>query len=87
MEWIKQLKAISFLGASAPSYTTVNHVFDKYLWEGIHQKKITKIGDIFVWATLELYRNKPDRHTITNILEYLLLGDPSADYMDGKPDK
>ena len=87
VEWIKQLKAISFLGASAPSYTTVNHVFDKYLWEGIHQKKITKIGDIFVWATLELYRNKPDRHTITNILEYLLLGDPSADYMDGKPDK
>lgn len=87
VEWIRQLKGISFLGASAPSYTTVNHVFDKYLWEGIHSRNLTKIGDIFVWATLELYRNRPDKYTVTNILEYLLLGDPTADYMDDKSDK
>lgn len=84
VEWIRQLKAISFLGASAPSYTNINHVFDKYLWEGIHQQKLTKIGDIFVWATLELYRNRPDEYTATNILEYLLLGDPTADYMKSR---
>lgn len=87
VEWVKQMKAISFLGASAPSYTYVNHKFDKYLWEGIHKEKLTKIGDIFVWATLELYRNDSGRLTVTNILEYLLLGDPSADYMDDKSDK
>ncbi|MEG2184742.1 MAG: C25 family cysteine peptidase [Cloacibacillus sp.] len=87
VEWIKQLKAISFLGASASSYTAVNDLFDKYLWEGIHQKKLTKIGDIFVWGTLELYRNNPESETIDNIREYLLLGDPSADYMDDKSDK
>lgn len=87
VEWIKQLKAISFLGASAPSYTYINHKFDKYLWEGIHKEKLTKIGDIFVWATLELYRNDSSIYAVTNILEYLLLGDPSADYMDDKSDK
>lgn len=87
VEWVRQRKAISFLGASAPSYTSVNHLFDKYLWEAIHKGKISKAGDIFVWATLELYRNRPDQYTATNILEYLLLGDPTADYMDDKSDK
>lgn len=87
VEWMRQLKAISFLGASAPSYTTVNHVFDKYLWEGIHQQKLTKAGDIFVWATLELYRNRSDKYAVTNILEYLLLGDPTADYMEDKTER
>jgi len=87
ISWIKNLKAVSFLGASAPSYTYTNHHFDKFLWEAIHKEKITIIGDIFVWATLALYRNYPDNLTTTNILEYLLLGDPSSDYMDDKSDK
>ncbi|MDR2477355.1 MAG: C25 family cysteine peptidase [Treponema sp.] len=84
--WIANNKAITFLSASAPSYTVTNHCFDKFLWEAIHTQKLTVIGDIFVWATIELYRNYPDRYTVCNILEYLLLGDPSVDYMDDKRD-
>lgn len=84
--WIKNLKAVSFLGASAPSYTTVNHIFDKFLWEEINKKEFTTIGDIFLNATIRLYKNyKNERCAMTNILEYILLGDPTSDYMECAP--
>jgi hypothetical protein len=82
--WLSNNKAITFLSASAPSYTLTNHSFDKYLWEAVHTQKLTKAGDIFVWATFELYRNSPSPTTVNNILIYLLLGDPSADYADNQ---
>lgn len=87
--WIKKAKAISFLGASAPSYTLVNNLFDKYLWEEILKKECTTIGDIFFKATRKLFlstKHSSDK-TKTNILEYLLLGDPTSDYMDETPYK
>lgn len=83
VEWLKKNKAITFLGASAPSYTFVNHDFDKYIWEALNIWKLTDISDIYMWATFTLYKNrKGDDHTKTNIQEYLLLGDPSANYQD-----
>lgn len=80
--WIRNEKAVAFLGASNPSYTTINHYYDKYLWEAIYDKKLSVIGDIYVWATLKLYQNHKGSYTTdTNIKEYLLLGDVSADYL------
>lgn len=91
--WIKNLKAISSLGASCPSYTMTNHDFNKLLWEAINLKKFTAIGDIFFEATRALYRNgksnpedpeciMDDDCVRVNILAFLLLGDPVSDYMD-----
>lgn len=79
--WVRHEKAVAFLGASNPSYTTTNHHYDKYLWEAIYDQKLSVIGDIYVWATLKLYQNHKSATTEVNIREYLLLGDASADYL------
>lgn len=81
--WMVNQKAISFLGASRPSYTTVNHSFDEYLWDGIINQELSKAGDIFNWATIKLYQNVPGENTLHNIYMYLLLGDPTANYKEG----
>jgi mannose-6-phosphate isomerase-like protein (cupin superfamily) len=78
--WIRNEKAVAFLGASAPSFTAVNNYFDKYLWEAICSEKLTIIGDIYVWATIKLYQNNNSSNSNKNIREYLLLGDATADY-------
>lgn len=79
--WLRHEKSVAFLGASNPSYTTMNHYYDKYLWEAIYNQKLSVIGDIYVWATLKLYQNHKGTTTEVNIREYLLLGDASADYL------
>ncbi len=79
-KWLLEEKAVAFLGASRPSYTHINHAFDKYLWNGIVQQGLTTAGDIFDWGTTQLYLNNPGEHTKHNIYMYLLLGDPTADY-------
>lgn len=81
VSWVKNEKAVAFLGASNPSYTVVNHVFDKFLWEAIDNNRLSNIGDIYVWATLKLYQNDQSYYTKVNIREYMLLGDVSADYL------
>lgn len=79
-EWIRRGKAVSFLGASVPSYTIVNHEFDKCLWEGITQKGLRCAGDIFNYGIHKLYVNIPDSELVLHtIYAYLLLGDPTAE--------
>lgn len=78
--WLKNQKAISFLGASRPSYTVINDSFDKYLWEAIKVEKKETISEIFNWATAKLYLNNPSDLSKHNIYMYLLLGDPTANY-------
>lgn len=80
--WIRKYKAVAFLGASAASYTRVNHYFDKYLWEAILNQKLSVLGDIYLWATLKLYQNNRDQYSEENIREYLVLGDILANYLD-----
>ena len=80
-EWIRKGKAVSFLGASVPSYTVINHEFDKCLWEGVMQKGLRCAGDIFNYGVNKLYVNIPDDDKVLHtIYAYLLLGDPTADY-------
>lgn len=79
-EWIRKGKAVSFLGASVPSYTIVNHEFDKCLWEGIAQKGLRCAGDIFNYGIHKLYVNIPDSELVVHtIYAYLLLGDPTVE--------
>jgi hypothetical protein len=80
--WIRNGKAVSFLGAAEESYTLVNQSFDKYLWEAISKENFSIIGDIYVSATLALYQNDDSGEAETNIKEYLLLGDPTANYLE-----
>jgi len=80
--WMKDQKAITFLGASRPSYTTINNYFDKYLWDGIIDGNLEKAGDIFNAGTAKLYQNYANQYTRHNIYMYLLLGDPTANYKE-----
>lgn len=78
--WLVDQKAISFLGASQPSYTDDNDEFDKYIWDSIINHGLTKAGTIFNWAVTRLHLNNPSEEAIHNIYLYLLLGDPTADF-------
>ncbi|TFH52534.1 MAG: hypothetical protein E4G89_01470 [Methanothrix sp.] len=78
--WIKYMKAITFLGASRPSYTSINHSFDKFLFDGILNHNLTKAGEIMNWGTAALYRSMNSPYIRDNIRMYLLLGDPTADF-------
>ncbi len=80
--WMVNQKAVTFLGASRPSYTTTNHSFDKYLWDGIVNQHLEAAGDIFNWGTVKLFQNVPGENTKHNIYMYLLLGDPTANYKE-----
>jgi hypothetical protein len=71
--------AVAFLSASRPSYTQPNHHFDRYIFRAIVDKGLRKVGKIFNYATVELYRNFPDVYTRENIAMYLMLGDPSLE--------
>lgn len=79
-EWIRQGKAVSFLGAAVPSYTVVNHEFDKWLWEGIALKKLKRAGEIFNYGIQKLYMNNPENDLVKHtIYAYLLVGDATAE--------
>jgi hypothetical protein len=86
--WIRQLKAISFLGTSAATYTTENNFFDKFLWEAICPPNIktaglSVIGDIYFQAIVNFVRQFPaNSRAQANIKKYLLLGDGTADYLE-----
>lgn len=68
--------AIGFLGASRPSYTAPNHYFNRYLFQAIVERDLKKAGEIFNWATMQLFKNFPDQYSRENIAMYLWLGDP-----------
>lgn len=77
--WIKNEKAITFLGASRPSWTFPNHDFAEYLFDAIINQGITQAGYIMNWAKTKLFLNYPKSTARDNIRMYLLLGDPCAD--------
>jgi hypothetical protein len=77
--WIKNMKAITFFGASRPSWTEENDVLDKYIFDGIVNEGLKKAGDIMIWAVTKLYSNLKSEPAADNIRMYLLLGDPTSD--------
>ena len=77
--WIRDEKAITFLGASRASFTSPNHDFDEYLFDAIINRDLTKVGNIVNWAKIKLFQNYPGSLAEDNIRMYLLLGEPTAD--------
>lgn len=78
--WLRNIKAVSFLGASRTSWRYQNDRFDKYLWNLIDEKKYKTIGEIYQAATCKLVIDLPGSYTIENVQCYLLLGDATAEY-------
>jgi hypothetical protein len=78
--WIRNRKAISFLGATRPSYTDINDEMDQYIFDAILTQKLSRVGEIIEWAIVNLYKNTKDVDAcLDTIRSYLLLGDPTAE--------
>ena len=75
--------AVAFLGAIHPSYTYPNHDFDRALYYAPWDEGITPIGDVLVWANIDMYNTycTPGESCIgeDNITMYLWVGDPTID--------
>jgi hypothetical protein len=81
--WIRSERAITFLGASSPSYTIENNYFNKFLWEELCAGNTSVIGEIYLAATIKLLTQYPDNDRVQhNVKSYLLLGDGTTDYLD-----
>ncbi|MCU0285133.1 MAG: C25 family cysteine peptidase [Acidobacteria bacterium] len=69
--------AVAFLGAIHPSYTTVNHDFDKLLYKGVWDLGLNRIGDLLNSVDGSLYALYQNSYALENITMYLWLGDPA----------
>jgi hypothetical protein len=77
--WIRSEKALTFLGATRPSFTKANHDFNRYLFDAILHYDLIQVGDIVRWATAKLLLNfSPAKYARDNVRMYVLLGDPTA---------
>ena len=70
-------KAVAFLGAIHPSYTTINHDFDRLLYQGVWDEGINQVGDLLNWANVNLYPMYQNNSVRENMTMYLWLGDPA----------
>jgi hypothetical protein len=78
--WVRNRKAIAFLGASRRSYTEINNDLDQYIFDAIVTEKLTRVGEIVDWAIVALYKNAKDVDScMDTIRSYLLLGDPTVE--------
>ena len=70
--------AVAVLGATRPSYTTINHDFNRYLFQAILVEGVQPIGLILGRATAKLYNQYgTDTYAQANMRMYTWLGDPS----------
>jgi hypothetical protein len=77
--WVRNEKAIAFLGASRDSYTVPNQAFDKFLFEAIIDEGLTVIGDIMNFGKTKLCQQSTGSGEVRdNVRMYLLLGDPCS---------
>ncbi|MCK5126268.1 MAG: VCBS repeat-containing protein [candidate division Zixibacteria bacterium] len=68
--------AVAFLGASDPSYTTVNHVYDERIFSAIYDEGVNEIGNVSNLAAVHII-SQFGTYGLTNARMYLWLGDPS----------
>jgi hypothetical protein len=79
--------AVAFLGASEPSWTEPNHLFDKQLFQASGNFGIYNIGWISNYANSKLIDYYgPSSYYISNVKMYLWLGDPSLELWTDNPD-
>lgn len=78
--------AVAFLGATKPSYTTVNHTFDKELYSHIYNNGVYNIGDVLVQSNIQTMTNHSNNSSsICNAKIYLWGGDPSLEIWTATP--
>jgi len=77
--------ASAFLGATCPSFTDANHIYDKKLFSAVFDEGINCVGDAINLAATKIV-NECDIEGLANARMYLLLGDPSLPVViDPKP--
>ncbi len=70
--------AVAFLGATRPSYTKQNDDFNRYLFTGLLDSRVSEIGQLLVQASAKLYAQYgDDRAALANLRMYAWLGDPA----------
>ena len=68
--------AVAYLGASNPSYTIVNHDYDKQLYAIVYDEGTNAVGDASNEASVRAI-NIWGTYGVENAIMYLWLGDPS----------
>lgn len=79
--WMRGEKAIAFLGASRPSFTSYNSYFDTYLFDAI-MNGYDRPGTIVNRAKSQLLLNYNASGSRDNIRMYLLMGDPELELFE-----
>ncbi|HQB42300.1 MAG TPA: C25 family cysteine peptidase [Polyangiaceae bacterium] len=70
--------AVAVLGATQPSYTIVNHDFNRYLFQALLNEGVSEIGALLHRANAKLFNQYgDDRCAAANMRMYTWLGDPS----------
>jgi uncharacterized pyridoxamine 5'-phosphate oxidase family protein len=78
--------SVAFLGATIPTYTTVNHYFDKELYRQIYNLATYTIGDLLIQSNIQtmLYYSNSSTSK-SNVRSYLWGGDPALELWDQTP--
>lgn len=70
--------AVGVLGATQPSYTLVNHDFNRYLFQALLTEGVQEIGMLINRANAKLFNQYgEDNMALANMRMYTWLGDPS----------
>ncbi|UQZ87720.1 hypothetical protein C4J81_00190 [Deltaproteobacteria bacterium Smac51] len=80
--WLLSSMAVSFLGFSAASYSGLNDLMNKYIWEAVSVHRFPTVGDVWRWALLSLLKHQKGTATAHNVSTCLLLGDPTLKLPD-----
>ena len=76
--------AVAMLGAFYASFTNPNNDFNKFIFDGLFNQKIYKIGDLSNWAKIQtLTKYGYDFYSKFNSFIYLWGGDPSLEVWTG----
>jgi len=67
---------VAAIGATIPTYTTVNHSYDKHLFKYFSKESDISLGNINALANNNLVKDSPSSTTIRNVKSYILFADP-----------
>jgi len=70
--------AVAVLGATHPSYTVINHDFNRYLFQALLSEGVSELGTLLHRANAKLFNQYgEDSMALANMRMYTWLGDPS----------
>lgn len=71
--------AVAILAATKPSYTTVNHTYDKALYKAVWDQGISDYGSLRLYADSRAIRSHGNSTGGKNVEMYVLFSDPLVD--------